>query len=226
MKCILSLQFGAYGNKIFKINLLDSTRAFSATSPFIIFSDAYLADYPKFLAETKLMADELGEDHIWSDISFREAREEDKERIKSALDGEGSFPGNDDWAAKLGANLSRSANQSQHTSADVTPSKSSRSHTICLSSEKTKGTLKMKRLADIEPSSRGKSPVAEESGKAPKDQRIIVYKRRNKLKVNPVQEETPPPKQDQDHGTGKSEGGPRTRLRSRTRKHPPKKATR
>nr|XP_017217473.1 PREDICTED: lysine-specific demethylase REF6-like [Daucus carota subsp. sativus] len=183
-------------------------------------------DYPKFLAETKLMADELGEDHIWSDISFREAGEKDKERIKSALDGEGSFPGNDDWAAKLGANLSRSANQSQHTSSDVTPSKSSRSHTICLSSERTKGALKMKRLVDIEPSSRGKSPVAEESGKAPKDQSIIVYKRRNKLKVNPVQEETPPPKQDQDHGTGKSEGGPRTRLRSRTRKHPPKKATR
>ena len=48
------------------------------------------------------MADELGEDHIWSDISSREAAEEDKERIKSALDSEGSFPGNADWAAKLG----------------------------------------------------------------------------------------------------------------------------
>ena len=65
---------------------------FSATSPFIIFSEAYFADYPKFLAATILMADELGEDHIWSDISFREAAEEDKERIKSALDSEGSFP--------------------------------------------------------------------------------------------------------------------------------------
>ena len=79
--------------KFFKINLLDSTRAFSATGPFIIFSDAYFADYPKFLAETKLMADEMGEDHFWSEISFREATEQDKERIKSALDSEGSFLG-------------------------------------------------------------------------------------------------------------------------------------
>ncbi|GET04314.1 lysine-specific demethylase REF6-like [Rhizophagus clarus] len=114
-------------------------------------SDAYFADYPKFLAETKLVADELGEDHIWSEIFFSEATEQDKERIK--------------------------ANLSQYTSADVTPRKSSRSHTICLSSERTKATLKRKRLADIEPTSRGKSPVAEESVKAPKDQRIIVYKR-------------------------------------------------
>ena len=214
--------------KVFKINLLDSTCAFSATSPFIIFSDAYFADYPKFLAETKLMADEMGEDHFWSEISFREATEQDKERIKSALDSEGSFPGNADWAAKLGANLSCSANLSQYTSADVTPSKSSRSHTICLSSKRTKATLKRKRLADIEPTSRGKSPVAEESVKAPKDQRIIVYKRtyKSKQKVKAVQEETPLPEQNQDHGTEKSEGGPRTILRSRTAKHPPKKATR
>ena len=145
MKCILPLQFGAYGNKIFKINLLDSTRAFSATSPFIIFSDAYFADYPKFLAETKLMADEMGEDHFWSEISFREATEQDKERINSAVDSEGSFPGNADWAAKLGANLSCRANLSQYTSADVTPRKSSRSHTICLSFKRTKARLKRKR---------------------------------------------------------------------------------
>ncbi|GET04315.1 lysine-specific demethylase REF6-like [Rhizophagus clarus] len=58
-------------------------------------SDAYFADYPKFLAETKLVADELGEDHIWSEIFFSEATEQDKERIK--------------------------ANLSQYTSADVTP---------------------------------------------------------------------------------------------------------
>ena len=82
----------------------------------IKFSDAYFADYPKFLAETKLVADELGEDHIWSEIFFREATEQDKERIKSALDSEGSFPGNADWAAKLGENLSCSANLSQYTS--------------------------------------------------------------------------------------------------------------
>ena len=171
-----------YGNKISKINLLDSTRAFSTTSPFIIFSDAYFADYLKFLAETKLLADEMGEDHTWSEISFREATEQDKERIKSALDSEGSFPGNAGWAAKRGANLSCSANLSQYTSTDVTPSKSSRSHTICLSSKRTKATLKTKRLAYIEPTSRGKSPVAEEFVKAPKDQCIIVYKRTYKNK--------------------------------------------
>ena len=36
------------------------------------------------------MADELGAEQISSDISFRTATEEDKERIKSAVDSEGS----------------------------------------------------------------------------------------------------------------------------------------
>ena len=40
---------------------------------------------------TKLVADELGEDHNWSEIFFREATKQDKERIKPALDSEGSF---------------------------------------------------------------------------------------------------------------------------------------
>ena len=61
MKCNAFTIWCIYmATKFFKINLLDSTRAFSATSPFIIFSDAYFADYPKFLAETKLVADEMG----------------------------------------------------------------------------------------------------------------------------------------------------------------------
>lgn len=70
-------------------------------------------DYPKFEAEAKLMADELGSDHLWSDITFREAAEEDKERIKSALDSEESTHGNGDWAVKLGINLYYSANLSR-----------------------------------------------------------------------------------------------------------------
>ena len=62
-------------------------------------NDCY-ADYSKFLAETKLVADELGAEQISSDISFRTATEEDKERIKSAVDSEGSIHGNVDWDAK------------------------------------------------------------------------------------------------------------------------------
>ena len=61
--------------------------------------------------------------------------------------------------------------------------------------------------------------------KAPKDKCIIQYKRtyKNKLKVKPIQEETPLPEQNHDQGTenldvnieDKLEGGPSTRLRAR-----------
>ena len=57
------LQFGAYCNQVIIINLPYILRhkhlcgyAFSATNPFITFNYAHFADYPKFLAETKLMA--------------------------------------------------------------------------------------------------------------------------------------------------------------------------
>ena len=71
-------------------------------------STCAFADYPKFLDEAKhALAEELGDDHIWSDISFRKATEGDKDSIKLALDSEA---GTADWAEKLGVNLFYSGN--------------------------------------------------------------------------------------------------------------------
>lgn len=72
-----------------------------------------LAEYPKIVAEAKLLADEIGTDFTWNDISFRDATKEDEERIQSALDSEEALPGNGDWAVKLGINLFYSANLSR-----------------------------------------------------------------------------------------------------------------
>ncbi|CAK9172593.1 unnamed protein product [Ilex paraguariensis] len=69
-------------------------------------------DYPKLEAKAKLVAEELGTNHLWSDIAFREATEEDDESIQSALDSEAAVHGNGDWAVKLGINLYYSANLS------------------------------------------------------------------------------------------------------------------
>lgn len=60
-----------------------------------------------------MMADELGSDHIWSDITFRVASQDDKEKIKSALHSEESIHGNGDWVVKLEMNLYYSANLSR-----------------------------------------------------------------------------------------------------------------
>ncbi|KAL8097898.1 lysine-specific demethylase JMJ705-like [Apium graveolens] len=70
-------------------------------------------DYGKLQAEAIAMADELGSDRLWSDITFREATEDDKETMKAALDSEESIHGNGDWAVKLGINLYYSANLSR-----------------------------------------------------------------------------------------------------------------
>ncbi|KAL1814610.1 hypothetical protein ACET3Z_017184 [Daucus carota] len=70
-------------------------------------------DYPKYQAEAKLMADELGSNHIGNDITFRQATEDEKEKVKSALHSEESIHGNGDWAVKLDMNLFYSANLSR-----------------------------------------------------------------------------------------------------------------
>ncbi|XP_010037473.2 lysine-specific demethylase REF6 [Eucalyptus grandis] len=67
-------------------------------------------DYPRVEAEAKLLAEELGIDHSWNEIAFRDAMGEDKERIQSALDSEEAIAGYGDWAVKLGINLFYSAN--------------------------------------------------------------------------------------------------------------------
>lgn len=87
-------------------------------SPLISFHNIYAfgkisADYPELEAEAKSVAEELGSHHLWSKIEFRDANEEDKERIQSALDSEEAIHGNGDWAVKLGINLFYSANLSR-----------------------------------------------------------------------------------------------------------------
>ncbi|XP_058102102.1 lysine-specific demethylase REF6-like isoform X2 [Magnolia sinica] len=70
-------------------------------------------DYPKIEAEVKTLAEELGIDHLWKDIPYREANQDDIEVIRLALDGQEALQGNGDWAVKLGINLSYSASLSK-----------------------------------------------------------------------------------------------------------------
>nr|XP_043637142.1 lysine-specific demethylase REF6 [Erigeron canadensis] len=70
-------------------------------------------DYSFLNFEAKLVAKELGTDHSWTDLEFREGNEEDKIWIQSALDTEEVNHGNRDWAVKLGVNLFYSASLSR-----------------------------------------------------------------------------------------------------------------
>lgn len=70
-------------------------------------------EYPKVEGQAKLVAEELGIDYLWKGIHFREATNDDKEKIRSALDDEQIVPGPGDWAVKLGINLYFSANLSK-----------------------------------------------------------------------------------------------------------------
>lgn len=64
-------------------------------------------------AEAKLAAEDIGIDHLWNDLVYRDATKEDVDMIQSALDSEECIPGNGDWAVKLGVNLYYSANLSR-----------------------------------------------------------------------------------------------------------------
>ncbi|KAK9104250.1 hypothetical protein Scep_021094 [Stephania cephalantha] len=63
-------------------------------------------EYPKLVGQAKSFAEELGIDHAWKNISFRDATKEDHEWIQSALRDEESRPSNDDWTVQLGINMS------------------------------------------------------------------------------------------------------------------------
>lgn len=78
----------------------------------IFYSVKIRADYPKIEAEAKTIAEDLGIKRLWNDHTFREATEEDEERIRAALDSEDAIPKNGDWAVKLGINLFYSASLS------------------------------------------------------------------------------------------------------------------
>ncbi|GFQ06187.1 lysine-specific demethylase ref6 [Phtheirospermum japonicum] len=70
-------------------------------------------DYPNLETQAKKVAEELGSDRIWNEISFRAATKEDEEIIRLALESENAIHGNGDWAVKLGINLFYSANLSR-----------------------------------------------------------------------------------------------------------------
>lgn len=59
------------------------------------------------------MAGEMRKEYTWKDMDFKEATEEDCERIQSALDDEQVIPTNSDWAVKIHVNLYYSSNLSK-----------------------------------------------------------------------------------------------------------------
>lgn len=68
------------------------------------------ASVPKFQTEMKLMVDDLGADHLCSNIIFRTTTEEEKDNINSPLNSEGSIDGNVDCTIKLMVIVFYSAN--------------------------------------------------------------------------------------------------------------------
>lgn len=70
-------------------------------------------DYPKLESQARKVAEELESDYIWTEVSFRDATDEDEEIIQRALESENAIHGNGDWAVKLGINLFYSANLSR-----------------------------------------------------------------------------------------------------------------
>ncbi|XXG88980.1 hypothetical protein AAC387_Pa12g1092 [Persea americana] len=70
-------------------------------------------DYSKLEAQAKSLAKELEINYHWKDVYFREATNDDRETIRSALNDEEGIVGNGDWAVKMGINLYHSANLSK-----------------------------------------------------------------------------------------------------------------
>ncbi|PKU64687.1 lysine-specific demethylase JMJ705 [Dendrobium catenatum] len=70
-------------------------------------------EYPKIESEAKLVAEELGLDHQWKSVKYRDASEQDQEKIRLAIEDEDVIPCNGDWAVKLGINLYYSVSLSQ-----------------------------------------------------------------------------------------------------------------
>ncbi|XP_073022179.1 lysine-specific demethylase REF6-like [Primulina eburnea] len=86
-----------------QLNLIGGAHVFLVCHP----------DYPSLESQAKIVAEELENGYLWNEIAFREANEEDEERIQLALESENSIHGNGDWAVKMGINLFYSANLSR-----------------------------------------------------------------------------------------------------------------
>lgn len=70
-------------------------------------------EYPRAESAAKVIAEELGMNHAWKDITFKKATREDTGRIQLALQDEDAEPTSSDWAVKMGINIYYSAKQSK-----------------------------------------------------------------------------------------------------------------
>ncbi|XP_062202368.1 lysine-specific demethylase REF6-like [Phragmites australis] len=70
-------------------------------------------EYPRAESAAKVITEELGMNHAWKDITFKEATDEDIGRIQLALHDEDAEPTSSDWAVKMGINIYYSAKQSK-----------------------------------------------------------------------------------------------------------------
>ncbi|KAL6576359.1 hypothetical protein OROHE_000140 [Orobanche hederae] len=70
-------------------------------------------DYLELDSQAKKVAEALGSDCVWNEISFRAATEKDEKIIRLALESENAIHGNGDWSVKLGINLFYSSNLSR-----------------------------------------------------------------------------------------------------------------
>jgi hypothetical protein len=101
------LHFDDYGND--KVLILQS---FATWKFFILIHNAF-AEYPRAESAAKVIAEELGMNHAWKDITFKKATREDTGRIQLALQDEDAEPTSSDWAVKMGINIYYSAKQSK-----------------------------------------------------------------------------------------------------------------
>ncbi|XP_020592304.1 lysine-specific demethylase JMJ705-like [Phalaenopsis equestris] len=70
-------------------------------------------EYPKIESEAKLLAEELGLHYQWKDVKYKDASQQDQEKIRIAIEDKDVIPCNGDWAVKLGINLYYSVSLSQ-----------------------------------------------------------------------------------------------------------------
>lgn len=71
------------------------------------------AEYPRAESTAKVIAEDIGMNHVWKDITFKEATDEEIGVIKLALQDEDTEPTSSDWAVKMGINIYYSAKQSK-----------------------------------------------------------------------------------------------------------------
>ncbi|KAL8118453.1 hypothetical protein AgCh_016107 [Apium graveolens] len=182
-------------------------------------------DYPKFQAEAKQMADDLGVDHLLDADLSRSTIDSNQIPNNSVLyKAFGHRPSADisptkidrkrsvvagKWCSNVVADgvqneqekldLSKTLAKQQVPEPDVMPEIMSKTQTVDFSSESSKAALKRKRMADTEPTSQIESPEIQESVKdAPRGKYDIQYQRRHKLKKKEIQVKSLQPEKERD----------------------------